>query len=676
MADDNSLLSGFYSLSQPVNKAPSNEDSVVSELLPELTLDMEDEELIELKRDWIKVWEPYKMEMEKKQTENENYWLGQQFSATNEKRKMQDNIIFESLETFLPIASRPKADPLVEADNSPEGRAIADKVRKMLSYLSDTLSYNLKLKQVIRYWALYHLGVMKVGWSMKENDITCLAIRPQKLILDPSATIDQGEYSGYYIGEILEDMASDLVARFPDKKEFITDKVQQKMGTTVEYVMWTTDDYVFWTLEDEVLAKNKNPHWNYDTEQAQGLDDYGQQPTEETGEPKTQTIAGKNHFRNRKKPYVFLTFFNLGKHPHDDTNLIQQNIPLQDLINKRLRQIDKNADQANGGMVVSGDAFTEEQAGKAAKALRNGGVVWVPTGDPRTVVLRDSGQQLPAFIYQSLQDYRGELRNIFGIRGSSPQGLSGERTVRGKMFMQQQDQSRIGGGISVNLEEFTDSIFNWWVQLMYVYYDEPHIASILGKEKTQEYIQLSNQELGVNLLVGVKEDSMVPHDPVSERQEALQLWSEKGIDPITFFERLDFPNPRESAKNLFIWLSDPIQLFPDLAQAQAQQQPPPEKPNVTINYKDVQPQGQTQILSQIGVHVDPQTILDHNASQQTQEHAKGTTDAQRQAILAGQAHQHSLQKAQMEGLIKSHLQLTKPQPEPKPSNFVPGNAYD
>src|SRR3990167_9530172 len=140
--------------------------------------------------------------------------------------------------------------------------------------------------------------------------------------------------------------------------------------------MWTTDDYIFWTLEDQVLHKTKNPHWNDETEQPLPADPYsGMPPMDEQGMPLTQTVQGKNHFKNKKKPYIFLSVFNLGKHPHDDTNLMQQNIPLQDLINKRLSQIDKNADNSNGGVAVSGDAFTEEQASKVAKARRAGGTL-------------------------------------------------------------------------------------------------------------------------------------------------------------------------------------------------------------------------------------------------------------------------------------------------------------
>lgn len=642
------LLQGFYTLGSPQNKVNDlneSNDSIVSELLPELELSMTDDELIGLKRDWIRAWEPYNKEILRKQEDNEKYWMGSHFNPGEEKRPAIDNLIFESLETFLPIASRPKLDPMVESDNSDIGNQIADKVRKMLGFLSDTLTFNLKMKQVVRYWALYLLGVMKVGWSMKENDITCQAIRPQKLILDPKATINECEYDGYYIGEYLEDMASDLILRFPKKAQFITDKVKNKMGTTLQYILWTTDEYVFWTLEDEVLAKNKNPHWNYETTQSQ---------TDDMGTQSHSVTPGKNHFKNKKKPYIFLSFFNLGKHPHDDTNLIQQNIPLQDMVNKRLMQMDKNADNANGGLALSGDAFTEEQAAKAAKAKRKGGVIWVPTGPIANAVANLPGEQLPNFIYQALIDYRSELRNIFGIRGSSPQGLSGERTVRGKMFMQQQDQSRIGGGLSSMLEEFADVTLNWFVQLMYVYYDEPHVATILGDANAKEYVELSNKDLTSQLLIGVKEGSMIPSDPESKRQEAMQLWAEKAIDPITFFSRLDFPNPKESAKNLYLWLSDPVQLFPDLAQAQAQNKQPEDKPHVTINYKDVEdPSAKAQLLSEAGIHVEPTALAVSGMKNKIQEH-------QLETATTHISHTHQIGQKAFDGLVKSHLQTVKP----------------
>ena len=561
-----SLTDGYKSLSADINKvdAPTNDYNQLN-LLPELTLEMSDDDLITLANDWQKTWRPYAEKIEAKQNENEDYWLGKQFNPDGAARQTIDNLIFEALETFLPIATRPKADPQVESDNTEVGVALASKVRKMIVNVADKTAYNLKLKQVARYWALYMLGVVKIGWSIKTNDITCVAVRPQKLILDPTATVQECEYTGYYIGEILEDLASDLVLRFPAKKDIISEKVQSKMGTKVKYVMWVTNEYTFWVLDNKyVLAKIKNPHWNYSGRTVSNTDEFGQVVEKE--------VPARNHFKESKMPYVFLSVFSLGKQPHDATNLIQQNMSLQDLINKRISQIDKNADSTNGGLIVSGDAYTEEQASQAAKALRKGGTIWVPTGDVNSAVKRDSAPPLPSFVYESLIDYRNELRNIFGTRGSTPQGTAGEDTVGGKQIIRGQDADRIGGGISTFLEQFSDNVYNWFVQMMYVYYDEPHSASVLGKERAQEYITLQSSDFVSDLTIGVKEGSMIPHDPISQRGEALELWKTNGIDPISFFERLEFPNPRESAKNLYLWQTDPVQLFPELAQQRAQQE--------------------------------------------------------------------------------------------------------
>lgn len=561
-----SLSDGYFALSAPDNKLSEAEERSDSPQLPELELSMTDEELLALKQEWEKNWAPSAAKLRAVQDQNENYWMGEQFGKGEGPI---DNLIFESLETALPIMTRPKAEPLVESDNSEEGNALAGKVRKMLSYHADHLRINLKMKQVARFWAIYMVGVMKVGWSAKEDDITCASVRPQKLILDPEATIEECEYKGYYIGEKMSEKASDLLIRFPNKSTEIKAKVNNKLGTCIEYVMWTTDDYVFWTMDDHVLGKIKNPHWNYDTESEpqQSVDEFGN-PIEIPGEP----VPGKNHFNSPKKPYVFLSIFNLGKKPYDDTNLIQQNIPLQELVNKRLCQIDRNADNANTGIAVSGDAFTEEQAQKIAKLRRKGGVPWVPNGKPQDVLMDLPAQQLPVFVYESLVDYRNEIRNIFGTRGSSPQGTMREQTLGGKQIIRGQDQDRIGGGISTYLEQFSDNVFNWFVQLYYVYYDEPHYASVLGEERSKEYISLQSSELDRKLTVGVKEGSMIPNDPVNQRAEALELWTANALDPITLFERLEFPNPRESAKQLYLWQVDPIQLFPDLLAEQQQQE--------------------------------------------------------------------------------------------------------
>ena len=110
--------------------------------------------------------------------------------------------------------------------------------------------------------------------------------------------------------------------------------------------------------------------------------------------------------------------------------------------------------------------------------------------------------------------------------------------------------------------------------MFYVYYDEPRSGAILGSASGAEFVTLKINQSDKKLLVSVKEGSLVPKDDLVKREEALTLWSQNAIDPITLFERLQFPDPQESAKQLFLWQTNPISLFPELAQqAQAPEQP-------------------------------------------------------------------------------------------------------
>lgn len=624
-----SLINGYLSLSQDINKTKTGDsletsEGAIGELTPELELKMNDDELLSLSKEWKSAWQPFATELAKSQNDNETYWLGKQYEGTSKAsdgHALVDNLIFESLETFLPIATRPKADPVVDSEN----QDLANKVRKMLTFWADQQVFNLKLKQVTRFWSLYKLGVMKLGWSNKENDITCISIRPQKLILDPDATIDCAEYTGEYVGEYRKETARNLIKRFPKAKEYITEQCKSKFGTKMQYIEWWTDDYVFWTMDDEVLAKAKNPHWNYDSDKEQ---------TDEMGQTSSQSIKGKNHFSFPKKPYAMLSVFSLGLRPYDDTNLIQQNLPLQDLINKRLRQIDKNADKTNGGLAVSGDSFSKEQAAGVGKAVEKGGTIFVPNGDVNRAVVRLDAPALPNFVYESLLDYRNELRNIFGVRGSTAQGTIQDKTVRGKMQIKGQDSDRIGGGISTYLEQFADLVYNHVVQMMYVYYDEEHTASILGQNKAMEYIKLKSADFTSKLSVSVKDGSMIPKDAMSQREEVVNLWDMGAIDPITFFEKLDFPDPKKTAEQLTAWKIDPLILFPELAKALGGPQPDPEKEAQAEKIKQ-----QTELEKMKG-----QGDLQIQKQKAEIEQTKGVEDI----LNAKELHQLEMEKARLE----------------------------
>lgn len=597
------ILDGFFGLASSTNKRAGTdkadtEQGVVGDITPLLELSTPDEDIIKLTQQWERDWNdsPVKGKWIEQCNENEKYWLGQQYGKAEMDmlRPMVDNMIFESLETFLPQATRRNPECVVkpEAKFESDQTAIdyAKKVQKDLSDLADTMKLRLKVKRATRHWSIYLLGVGKPGWNLTTNKPTLQIIRPKKLILDPKATIDEDGYSGKYVGEYRKMEASILIKIAEKHTAFITELVKSDLGTDVQFIEWWTPEYVCWTLQDKVLLKKKNLHWNYDTEESMkdATDEFGE-PTQES----VPSVPGINHFEEPKIPYIFLSIYNLGTQPVDETSLISQNLSGQDLINKTLKQIDRNADSMNNGMVVSEErsGLTKEQASKVSEALRRGGTVVIPTGDVNAAVGRFSSPALPSDIFNQLVDSRSRLRERFGTTGISPAGIRGEETVRGKILTKGVDTDRIGGGVTEYLEQFADDAYNWFIQLYYVYSEE-YIELIQKSQIPQSTLDpATGQPLppvapGLpKLVVSVKEGSLLPKDSQSEAQQAVDLASAGLMSLLDLYKKLDDPNPEQKAANVWLqanapqvlYASDPrvqqvVQMQAAAAQAQAQQQ--------------------------------------------------------------------------------------------------------
>lgn len=603
-------VEALASLGSEINKDKKNDTQkevalgVVSDKLPELRLEMEDDALLKLTEKWLKSWNDSqaKKEWETQIEENEKYWQGKQFEKikADTSRAMVDNLIFEALETFLPQATRRNPEPLVLLDNSEENDQIKESyiqhVKLRLGDLADKNKLRLKLKKSIRFWAIYHLGIAKIGWDVEKDMPVVKTVRPRKIILDPEATIDEDGYTGSHVGEYRRMEAFKLLEHVTDEanKEFITELVKGDMATEVQFIEWWTNEYVCWVLDKHILLKNKNPHWNYNqTVQNVAVDEYGNETSTQ------QEVPGINHFTAPLMPYVFLSVFNLGDQPMDKTSLISQNLANQDLINKRNKQIDKNADSMNGGMVVSlaRSGLTQDQAKKVTDALRKGGTVVIPDGAPRDAVERYPANGLPADVFNQLVDTRERLRDIFGIRGSSAAGLETEKTVRGKFLNQQTDTDRIGGGITEYLEQHADDIFNWFLQMLYVY---------------DSRFQFVNGNVPAKLVISVKEGSLLPKDSMTIANQSVELAVAGKMSLIDLYKKLEYPNPEEMASNTWLEANAPELLYandPRIAMVVQQRASAAKPPSESISYKDLPPEGKAQMAAQAGITVNPESIM-------------------------------------------------------------------
>ncbi len=552
-------------VSSGLNKKQSSVDGaegVEGEYESELTLKLSDEQLLELAMITEAKYLPYEGKIKPRQLANKAYYLGKQNQGSSADSPVAGNLIFEAEETFLPAALSKNPEPVVWSDNTTEGEKQASDVKTMLQYHADILVLRRKLNRMTRNWTVDLLGVVKHGWDGEISDITLETRDVKKFVFDPDGYIDEyGDYRGGLLGERITVSARRLAELFPKHKAFITILVDNLMGTQVTYTEWWSNEYCFTTFKSRVLEKHKNPFYNYDSTNKETDIDGVEQETE---------VKGQNHFGRPKMPYTFLSVFSFGDKPHDETGLIEQNIPNQDLITKRESQITVNLDRSNNSIGLSGANFNEETGKQAAVALQKGNPVLIPTGGPiGEAIARFPAPAIPSAMFQSLENSKVNLRTIFGTQGSTALPQSPEDTVGGQILNQEHDSTRIGGGIGDALEQVADNIFNWWVQMYKVFYDEKHYAAVLGQARGVEYVEFSSSDLQRRMVISVSPNSMKPKDEVFEMNQAISLFDKGVMDPKTLYTILDFPDPQEKAEQAVLWRLDPASYlrinFPELA---------------------------------------------------------------------------------------------------------------
>ena len=562
-----------------INKTPYDDRDQLLILEDLLSVKTPDDELLLKVSNWEADWSSYEGELKKKQREKYLYWKNGTVDDFLEPDSV-DNLIFKAVETLLPEITRENPEPL--AASPTKDSAIDNAISKVLYSWAKINKLKFLGRSVARHWMISYIGIEKMNWGYKKEDIEINIILPKDIILSEKTIITtQGLWKTPYIGERKTNTAKSLINKFPKKKKEITELVEGKLGTKVPYIEWWADEILFWTCEDFVLDKIKYPHWNEDTTETQ-VDEYGVEVEVE--------VAGKNLFKEPQAPYIPLSVFHLGDSPVDVTGLIDQAMHLQDSINQKKLQINKNAKSANNGYMVDSSKVTAEVAQEAIRILEEGGAIHVDMsdGDP---IKKIEASSLPNFIYDSIIDDRNELEGIFGVQGSNPRGIAQEKTVRGKIIATTQDTKR-SNSITEALELFYENIYKYILQMMMVYYDEEkEIVDTSGVEN--ETLRISSDMIPENISVTVKEGSLVPKDPLTERNEAMDLFSAGALDPITLYEKLDFKNPQEAAKRLITWQLAPQQLLgqgqvpqgvPQQPQGQPQagQQPAPEEQSTDI----------------------------------------------------------------------------------------------
>ena len=489
-----------------------------------------------------------------------------------------NNRQFDSLESNISfLLSRMSHVNTVPAGSAVESVALAKDVESMLLEKNKRKNIKQARKRAVRKGILSRLFVLKIVWNPTleggRGDFEVISPSPKSLYIDPKAS---SEREAEFIIEDVTERISCLVKRFPDKEMEIIKKVK-KNGQDIKDIFINDEEvnyqeawldngrWVCWLFGNIVLDKKENPYWDkgmpFTKEAEEKLKEY---PGRRRASLLKETYDGGdseyyfNHFSEARAPYIFTTIFDTENSPVGETDYMEQSNSLQEDIDNLKRLITNNAKWVNGITKVS-----ESISGLSkAEANRinwydNGGVLW-GTQDVIAGVKRETGEPLPGIVFQQMEHSERALEQKWGsipvFRGESERQMT---AIEASML---RDQSVMTKQELVDAVEYLDyELYNWELQMMFVKYELPHIVKMAGRNGASQIIELSKYELEQGMGIKVITGSLIPEDRAFKMQRAKEELEAGVISPVQYFEAMGDENPKEKAKEAFLFQQNPIQ---------------------------------------------------------------------------------------------------------------------
>lgn len=347
----------------------------------------------------------------------------------------------------------------------------------------------------------------------------------------------------------------ELCAKFPDKageikRAFnISRGVYTQMSRMVYYFeCWFTytdsegkpAEGVCWFIPEKklILDKMPNPNWVY----------YKSKKKEKEA----------NVMSAPPKPFITFNYFNYGHSFIDETSLVEQAIPLQEGLNKRLRQINGNADYANGRWVASKKAFSQEDA----RNLINKGdktVALVDREDVSNALINVAPNQMPPWVENTIYDARNEIDGTLATPATMKGEMPKSKETLGRDLLVKQGASTVQDDLVKAVANAMKKYYKLKLQLMRVYYTDDYWFQVKGGDSKYEFILLNGNEFDTNVKISVQTDSTLPLDKPMIRAIAMELWKAgNAIDYKTLMEDLGLPNPDIRAERYLKSNLDPL----------------------------------------------------------------------------------------------------------------------
>lgn len=618
----------------------------VGEITDPLALDIPDDELVKIIDKRIEDSRAYYaknynlFEVRKK---NEVYRFGRQIMELEKSDKLKgyetrtlDNVLYEIERTMKPLALSQLPDLIVSpGENTDQSKQLAEMMTKVVNSDLQQEQNRKVLSMAWQHRPVYRVGIIKCIWNPQAfgglGDYEFIYVHPDAVDIDHTATeadADKMKFIPHKVSLTVEE----VIMRFPKayvkftdelRKQGVMDKAQtdpdwKALATPIDIrEVWFTDyekapnekgkwqrvEGVIWKYRDCVLAKMKNPYFDYTGEkQTFTYDDPRLESSKRkitADEMQQSLVTGQfpenvteeqvyhNFFDSPKKPFFFMVYDQWGKQPLDETTHLEQNIANQDnldFMQKQILDTLKNRGHhiwSKAAGLSSGDIKKMDHNNPDEDYLVNGipqnQHEFIPPDRPEPQEFEEKDR---------LRNTMYDMASATSIRGEVQ-----DEAVTNNQIGRESNYTVIDDMVEETINKAAEWIAGWAMHMIKTRYTQAHFRKILGSKGEWIFAQLHQDFVEDGQAVMIKASGA---DKLRMQNNAMNMGKMEMTDPLSFFEDMGLDDPEGRTARLVTFKSDmPLYLSsfvetaatstPELAQKlaaitqqQSQQNQPPQ----------------------------------------------------------------------------------------------------
>ena len=463
------------------------------------------------------------------------------------------NKVFATFRSLIALETDAKPSPIVNSRIREDEQVKEDvikankKVESALDDIWDLRQVPLTLTEIYYDRYIFADGYGMYFWNNVDQDVDFEQIKPQELLRSAGSTsIDDAEFlivekwrNRKYFQDNFPDKVNKIkftdkpLIKFDENEDEEVDGAERKNMALVYH--YFQDDIWITKSGKEILSKKKNPFWEWRTVEEQ---------TKEIQERFNGEVPDgwqpiRNHLMKPKKHIVHFKGYHLGG-SFESVSLMKQIIGLNVNVNKRKGQIQDILNGTGSPQWIIDPSVPEA---KVRQITSKPGIKIRVNPD---LIRKEPASQPPQFTLEDLLHSERKFDDIAGLhevsRGSTPR----KRITKGEAEILRESDITPIRLLVRNSEAAIIDLLNGWVQLMKLFYDQPHYVGRLGQRSLETYGEdLIREEIPDNLTITVKVGSTLPVSKESRRSQFIQDFQLGAIDLLSYLEAMDYPNPEK-----------------------------------------------------------------------------------------------------------------------------------